>query len=254
MPPKSKKNIEDKKPVKRGKEPVADVSRNKKKVSINDKIKKEEETDSDNSDLNSSSSDSSSIDLMLQKKVGGATGDQADNEFIEDDIEINEEEPDEDDDKDDFGDTEIEDDNVSIDKSESKDLTDAGEDDTDCVYRPSKKKKVVGSDSDSDNVDSEEIIEDNFEDDLNKSNIYVADEDRITTSKLTKYERVDVIGVRAKQISYGAQPMVKTNVLMTPEEIAKLEIEHRVCPIKVKRVLPTGEIELIDINTLKVIN
>ena len=47
--------------------------------------------------------------------------------------------------------------------------------------------------------------------------------------------------------------MVDTD-LTDPKLIAKLELEMKRCPIILKRTLPSGEIELIDVNTLKITN
>lgn len=122
------------------------------------------------------------------------------------------------------------------------------DDDDDCVYRDLKK------DVDHDHDDDDEDEDNYFDDDIVIKNIYVTEENRITTRKLTKYERVVIIGTRAKQIELGAQKMVKNTKGLTPKEIAKLELKMKKCPIIVKRTLPSGIIELIDANTLNIVN
>jgi DNA-directed RNA polymerase I, II, and III subunit RPABC2 len=79
----------------------------------------------------------------------------------------------------------------------------------------------------------------------NIQNNDVPKEDRITMPYLTKYERVRVLGTRAKQISLGAKILVKNIDLKTkkPLEIAKIELEQGVIPFKIRRPLPNGKIE-----------
>lgn len=79
----------------------------------------------------------------------------------------------------------------------------------------------------------------------NLQNNEVLKKDRITMPFLTKYERVRVLGTRAKQISLGAKILVKDVDLKTktPIEIAKIELNHGVIPFKIRRTLPNGKIE-----------
>lgn len=154
-----------------------------------------------------------------------------------------------DDDKDGDKDDEIDDEKDDESETESLVKDDEKDDnvDDDCVYDFEKKNNLF------DNEDDDDATEDFFDDDDEIQNKYVSDENRITTRKLTKYERVNIIGTRAKQISMGAQKMVETSI-MDPKKIAKLELEMKVCPLKLKRTLPSGEIELISVNSLKIIN
>jgi DNA-directed RNA polymerase subunit K/omega len=122
------------------------------------------------------------------------------------------------------------------------------DDDDDCVYRVTKNGIIYDDDDDDEDEDNF------FEDDIDIKNVYVTEEDRITTRKLTKYERVNIIGTRAKQIELGAQRMLKDTKGMTPKQIAKLELEMKVCPIIIKRKLPSGAVELVDVNTLNIVN
>ena len=48
--------------------------------------------------------------------------------------------------------------------------------------------------------------------------------------------------------------MIKDTKGLTSKQIAKLELEMKVCPIIIKRTLPSGIIEKIDVNTLKMVN
>src|SRR3989338_2339366 len=124
-------------------------------------------------------------------------------------------------------------------------LEDEGEeyDDPDCVYR-SKTQHVLDDDEMSDY--------DFYETDIPVS--YISEEERITTRKLTKYERVRILSERVKQLSTGAQHMIPNTEYMAPEDLAKLELQMKVCPFYVERLLPSNKIELIDVNTLKIVN
>lgn len=110
---------------------------------------------------------------------------------------------------------------------------------------------------DDDNIDEIEIKKENENDDevecfydierneVNNTLNDVLKEDRITIPFLTKYEKVRVLGTRAKQISLGAKILVKNVDLTTknPIEIAKIELSHGVIPFKIRRPLPNGKIE-----------
>jgi DNA-directed RNA polymerase subunit K/omega len=57
--------------------------------------------------------------------------------------------------------------------------------------------------------------------------------------KYTKYERARIIGSRALQISMGAPILIpRPKGLYNPIEIAKLELEKRVLPITIRRIMP----------------
>lgn len=55
--------------------------------------------------------------------------------------------------------------------------------------------------------------------------------------KLTAYERARIIGIRAVQIDYGAEPFIKAEKGMTSIEIAIKELESGVLPLSIKRKL-----------------
>jgi len=79
----------------------------------------------------------------------------------------------------------------------------------------------------------------------NIQNNDVPKEDRITMPYLTKYEKVRVLGTRAKQISLGAKILVNNVDLTTKShiEIATIELELGVIPFKIRRPLPNGQVE-----------
>ncbi len=65
---------------------------------------------------------------------------------------------------------------------------------------------------------------------------------------LTKYEKINLLSIRAKQISNGSKIFVKYNILETPLEIAKRELEQKKIPFKIKRMYPNGFFEYFKIN------
>ncbi len=62
--------------------------------------------------------------------------------------------------------------------------------------------------------------------------------------KLTKYERVRLIGARALQIAMGAPFLVELTeadlekINYNPIEIAKMELEKDILPITIRRPMP----------------
>jgi DNA-directed RNA polymerase subunit K/omega len=159
----------------------------------------------------------------------------------EDDIEEGEEEEeDEDEDEDEDEEKEKED----KEDKEDKDGEEGDEvEDDDCLYKITKKKKILDIDL--------EVGEDNFEDEeVNKQNIYVKTEDRVTKPILFEFERVRILGERATQLSMGAKPMIKNVDNLDPKTIAKMELENKVIPLIIIRELPNGAMEKWKISEL----
>jgi DNA-directed RNA polymerase subunit K/omega len=134
------------------------------------------------------------------------------------------------------------------DEEEEENVDEVEEVDDDCIYKltkPSKKKKNTL------NIDIE--IEDNFEDELEEeiNNKYVKLNERKTKPYLFEFERVRLLGDRARQLSMGAKPMIKNIEVMDPRTIAKLELEKKVIPLIILRELPNGLIEKWKISELK---
>jgi DNA-directed RNA polymerase I, II, and III subunit RPABC2 len=118
----------------------------------------------------------------------------------------------------------------------------------------SKKKKVKEEETEDTDLDEDlcdynydEIYDEKKELDL----VIVDDANRITLPKLTKYERVRLISTRAKQISLGAKVMVKNTKGLNPIEIAKLELEFKMIPMKIRRVLPDNKVEIWKLSELE---
>ncbi len=135
-----------------------------------------------------------------------------------------------------------------FDKEKDEDEDGVEGDGDECVYRLTKKKNTI-------DVEIEEG-EDNFEDDdmqnLDESNKskYVKNSERKTKPFLFDFERVRLLGERARQLSLGAKPMIKNIENMDPKVIAKLELEKKIIPLIILRELPNGQIEKWKVNEL----
>ena len=57
---------------------------------------------------------------------------------------------------------------------------------------------------------------------------------------ITKYEKARILGLRAQQLSGGAQPMVSTEGLTSAMEIAEKEYAECKIPLSVVRKMPDG--------------
>lgn len=65
--------------------------------------------------------------------------------------------------------------------------------------------------------------------------------------KLTRFETARLVGARALQIALGAPVLVKTEKVLEPIELAKLEFKQKIIPITVKRKMPDGTEIVIDV-------
>ena len=148
-------------------------------------------------------------------------------------VEVEGEEEEEEDEGEDEGEEEEEDDNENAEEN-------VEEYDDECIYKltkPGKKKKP--------NMNIDIDIEDNFEDEADEqiNNKYVKPSERKTKPYLFEFERVRLLGDRARQLSMGAKPMIKNIEVMDPRSIAKMELEKKVIPLIILRELPNGLIE-----------
>lgn len=161
--------------------------------------------------------------------------DELEKESIDDEDEMNEEEEEEDNDNDEQENTDtIEADNVTEKHQDSK-----------CLYKFATKDRESESDDE---------YEEHFDDDDKIYNDFVTSEERISVPILSIYERVCLLATRAKHLSHGAKPMIKKCDKMTPEEIAKEEIEQGVIPYIIIRTLPNGKKERWHVNELEIVN
>jgi DNA-directed RNA polymerase I, II, and III subunit RPABC2 len=172
---------------------------------------------------------------------------------LETEIEETEKEPDELDDNIDE-DHEVIDD-VEYDDQEIEEIDDLFDDDDKPKKKLGKNKKKI--EDDDEKIDDEECEYDYSEiyDEKKENPITLVESlQRITLPKLTKYEKVRLIGTRAKQISLGAKVMIKNTEGLNAIEIAKLELEHKMIPMKVKRVLPDNSVEIWKLSELDLDN
>ena len=169
---------------------------------------------------------------------------------LENEIEETEKEPDELDDNIDE-DHEIIDD-IEYDDQEIEEIDDLFDDDK------SKKKLGKKKIEDDDEKFNEEECDYDYGEIYNKNKenpiTLVESSQRITLPKLTKYEKIRLIATRAKQISLGAKVMVKNTIGLNAIDIAKLELEHKMIPMKVKRVLPDNRVEVWKLSELDLDN
>jgi len=183
----------------------------------------------------------------LEKETEIENDDTELNDLEKDEIEKEKDES-EDEDHELDDDTEYENDNIN----ELDDLYD----DMDNTKKSKKKTKRSEKEDDEDDELEKELCEYDYSEiyDEKKENpvVIVEDINRITFPRLTKYEKVRLIATRAKQLSLGAKAMIKNTTGIHPIEIAKLELEHRMIPMKIKRVLPDNTVEIWKLRDLDV--
>ena len=237
----------------------AEVKEKKKSVFNNKKVRFNKSEDNENILINAPTNaptnapkkenypNKGNLDLdedELQKEE--ATEEVEETEEVEVEVEVEvEEDEDEDHELDDGVEHEIEDTEVINDDILEDDLyDDEGE------KKPiSKKKKVKPEEEKEDDLC--EYNYDEIYDEKKEEPITIVDNnERITLPKLTKYERVRLIGTRSKQIALGAKVMIKNTKGLNPIEIAKLELEEKMIPMKIKRVLPDNKVEIWKLSEL----
>jgi len=197
-----------------------------------------------------------------EKKSGGAkpSNDDSEDSVLENsssEEDIKEENYDEVDDDDNFGDDAAGVEDEDKDESEEEDKEESADEHEenvpegyDCLYRFSKKKTTMLDDDDDADGDAYFF----GDEEITHVGEFVSNDKRITKPVLTKYERVRIIGERAKQLASNAKPMVKGVENLGPKEVARLELEMGVMPIVVIRTLPTGMRERWKASELKICN
>ena len=69
---------------------------------------------------------------------------------------------------------------------------------------------------------------------------------------LTRFEKARIMGARALQLSLGAPPFIDIPVsAITSLDISMKELEERVIPITIRRVLPNGDYQNIPLFDFK---
>ena len=208
---------------------------NKKSIKRNEDIKKEVSEMSGGDESQSESPETETSEEEIEENYDEVD----DDDNLDDEKEVSEEESEqeeeEEEEKEEKEDKEVSEENIA--------------DDDDCVYKFVKKgNELEESDDEIDYfVDEDNAI-------ITGKHIYVDSSERITKPILSKYERVRILGERAKQISLGAKPMLKNVTTMDPKEIAKQELKLKVIPIVIIRTLPSGLKEKWKINELEIVN
>lgn len=211
------------------------------------------------------------IKKVEKKEIYDESGASSDNESelsetesdtsmdTEKNINENDEKFDEVDDDDALGDegNEVDDEDQELESTEEEEHDENEEKENDesdeCMYRFSKKKKDLNDDDE--DVDENFFFEDDDNDKSKDPNdLFVPNDQRITKPVLTKYERVRILGDRSRQISLGAKPMIKGLTNMNPKEVARLELQMKVVPMRLIRILPTGKRERWKISELEIVN
>ncbi len=110
-----------------------------------------------------------------------------------------------------------------------------------------------------DNIENTEIDENIIFEDIDPEkelnfNKRIPDEERISLPYLTKYEKVNLIGTRAKQISDGSDIYVISKNAKTAVDISKLELEYKRQPFKIKRTMPDGRYEIWSLDELEILD
>ena len=75
--------------------------------------------------------------------------------------------------------------------------------------------------------------------------------DKLTCSRMHKFERATLVGRRAHQLSEGATPLIRTNGVTNPILIAEMEMKAGLLPSDIKRYRPDGSFELWPLNKLR---
>jgi len=211
-----------------------------------------ETTNVDETEYFSSETDSeyySESDESNISTIEGGDGDKDIDENIEEDNEgddIDEENEEDENEEDDNEDKEDE-------KEDNEDEEEEFDEEEGCVYKGVSKKNKSNDlmlENKLDNINNY-FGEEDTELEINK---FVEKDKRITKPYLTKYERVRLLGDRARQLSLGAKPLIKNVDNLGPKEIAKLELEHKIMPLYVIRPLPNGFKEKWYLHELQIIN
>ena len=106
-----------------------------------------------------------------------------------------------------------------------------------------------GSGQDKDATTYEEIFYEGTLEDLTEHPEYT---EKITKPVLFKFEKVRILGIRAKQLQMGAKPLIKNVLGLTSKEIAQLELKEKIIPFIIERTLPNGQKEKFKLSELSV--
>jgi len=144
--------------------------------------------------------------------------------------------------------------NIHITRGGGDDINDDDEEETYKKFNEQTRNEVL--------VDvHKELIQESYSEIQSKYNVIrnengmIIDPYHKTLPILTKYERTKIIGIRSKQLSHGAQPMVSVEPdIIDPMIIAEKELEEKALPFIIVRPLPNGEKEYWKIEDLEYVN
>ena len=124
---------------------------------------------------------------------------------------------------------------------ESKNDSDAEDNTGDkCYQKFSKNTKI------DDEIDYDEYFNQDDDTIINKSG-------RICKPYLFKYERVRILGDRARQLAQGAKPMIKNTTGLSHKEVAILELKSKLIPLIIERPIPNAGTEKWRLSELEIL-
>jgi DNA-directed RNA polymerase I, II, and III subunit RPABC2 len=203
----------------------------------NGKLASGSDTDDDDSE-SSSDSDSEVSESVIDSDV--EQNSDLEDEFgkpEEDEVSVSEEEEAADSEEtknDEVADTEYNEDGVNekdTEKDTDKDTEMNNDEDDDCLYQ------------------YDDLVE---ERDSERQVYEIPRAERMTDPQLTHYEKVRILGIRAKQIAMGSKVMVKYDNSFGPVELAKYELKHKTTPLVIKRPLPDNTYEIWKVSDLNI--
>jgi len=105
---------------------------------------------------------------------------------------------------------------------------------------------------DDEEEDEENIINNNIEFDEDEDNNEKKILEKKTFNYLTKYERCFILGLRIQQIMNNSPIFINTDSLdiINPYNIAHEELLQKKIPLKIKRKLPNGNVEIWNLEDL----
>lgn len=133
-----------------------------------------------------------------------------------------------------------------IEKEQDYNVKDKEEQDTDSEEEEDLTPEETEDDeslSDTNEPENECLYNEPIDDDEQVKEEFVPDDKRITKPILFKFERVRLIGDRAKQLALGAKPMIKGAKHLDSKTIAKLELDNNIIPLYIVRPLPNKKKE-----------
>jgi DNA-directed RNA polymerase subunit K/omega len=137
-------------------------------------------------------------------------------------------------------------------KEEGDDNEDEEEEEGDDIEEEEEIEENIEDDEDDDddieNTEDDVILDEGTSDDLVE--YIVKEEDRITSDCLSKYEMIELINIRATQISKGDYPFTDVKNLRDPISMAKKEIYDNKCPLLVKRGIGNNKFEVWNPNLM----